>query len=230
MSIDEILFPRSTVQKLAKSILTPTDGQAATMPAENMSLTKDSLIAVQRSATVFVSHLMFHAQQTARDLGRKNVNSQDILHALERADLAGFVPEVKQKLSTFEADADAKKKQKSDAKDAAAAASTTDEPAAKKRRDNASNGVLQTGAEGQEDDDEEDDNTIEEDETRNDDATVLPPNGNDDDDDDDEEEEASVANPIALLGQEEKELGGLEPEDTTGAHQPGNEDPETEEE
>ena len=215
VSIDDILFPRSTIQKLAKGILSDASGTAL---GDNMSLTKDSLIAVQRSATVFVSHMMFHARLIAKDLGRKNVNSQDILHALERADLAGFAPEIKQKLSLFELDAEAKKKSKQDAKD------QTDEPAAKKLRDNNSGSVLKTGNEAESGDDEglgdEDDTENVEDgnDTMNDDdATVLPPNERD-------EEEPSAPNPIALLGQEEKELGGLEPKEQEA------EDPETEEE
>lgn len=47
ISIDDILFPRATVNRLAKAIL-----------ADGGLISKDSSIALQRSATVFVSHLL----------------------------------------------------------------------------------------------------------------------------------------------------------------------------
>ncbi|OBA24155.1 histone-fold-containing protein, partial [Metschnikowia bicuspidata var. bicuspidata NRRL YB-4993] len=185
VSIDEILFPRSTVQKLAKGILNAADETSENGLGDNMGLTKDSLVAVQRSATVFVSHILFYARQTARDFGRKNVNSQDILTALERADLAGFAPEIKHKLSTFESDVEAKKKLKAEAKEAA----PVEGPVPKKMRDNASNRVLKTGAEEEETEDDDDDiedaeEDMERSEIRNEDATILPAN----DEPEDEEE------------------------------------------
>ncbi|KAM9934507.1 hypothetical protein OXX80_005878, partial [Metschnikowia pulcherrima] len=89
---------------------------------------------------------------------------------------------------------------------------------------NNSGSVSKTGNEAESGDDEglgdEDDTENVEDgnDTMNDDdATVSPPNERD-------EEEPSAPNPIALLGQEEKELGGLEPKEQEA------EDPETEEE
>ncbi|GEQ71168.1 hypothetical protein JCM33374_g4849 [Metschnikowia sp. JCM 33374] len=229
VSIDDILFPRSTIQKLAKSILNTSENSSS----DAMGLTKDSLIAVQRSATVFVSHLMFHARQIARDSGRKNVNSQDILHALERADLAGFSPEIKQKLSTFESDVDAKKKQKADAKESGEnGAASTEEPAAKKLRNNSSKTVSKTGNEEENDDEIDDDDDTENideetEDAKDDEATVSPANegtGEAEEEEDDDEEERVAANPIALLGQEEEELGGLEPKESDKEDQDSDEE------
>lgn len=105
VSIDDILFPRSTIQKLAKSILEGENGG-------NLIVAKDSVLAMQRSATVFVSHLLFYARQLSKADSRKVVSAQDIFNALEQTDFSGFLPEVKQKLAVFEANSAAKKIQK----------------------------------------------------------------------------------------------------------------------
>lgn len=190
VSIDEILFPKSTISKLAKNI-TASDNNDA-----NMIISKDSLLALQRSATVFVSHLMFHARQVAKDADRKNVSAQDILQGLEKADLSGFIPEVKQKLTTFEHGLETKKKQKAEQK----AAVGDEGPAAKKLKDNEKQLVIPTeGSKAGEDGD--DDLNVAED-TEEEGAVE------DVDNEDDGVEDAPNKNPIELLGQEEEELEG----------------------
>lgn len=94
VSIDDILFPKSTVQKLAKEMVQDE--------SSNMIISKDSLLALQRSATVFVSHVLFHARQHSKAGLRKTVNVQDIYGALEDAEFSGFLPDIKQRLAAFE--------------------------------------------------------------------------------------------------------------------------------
>ena len=93
ISIDDILFPRTTIQKLAKNIVSDDENNVG-----QMTIAKDSLLALQRSATVFVSHLLFQAKQISKEANRKTVSAQDMLAALERAEFSGFIPEVKQNL------------------------------------------------------------------------------------------------------------------------------------
>uniref|UniRef100_A0A0L0P795 DNA polymerase epsilon subunit D n=1 Tax=Candidozyma auris TaxID=498019 RepID=A0A0L0P795_CANAR len=198
ISIDDILFPKSVIQKLAKNIVLSEDG--------NMIISKDSLTALQRSATVFVSHLMFHARLVAKNAERKTVNSLDILQALEKAELTGFVPEVKQKLAAFEHNAEIKKKQKAEAKAEAGKDDADEEPATKKLKDNLEQGVRPNNdADGDEDaenevedDDETEVNTVNEDDEEVD----------DEDGDDDTTREEKPQNPITLLNREENELEG----------------------
>lgn len=187
VSIDDILFPRSTIQKLAKSILVSESG-------DNMSLAKDSLTAVQRSATVFVSHLAFHARQVAREADRKNLNSQDILVALERANLAGFSSEVKRSLSTYEATVEEKKKEKAEAK-----LTSDGEPSAKKLKATDSNAVetAHLGEEEPEDDIDDAEDDLHESDAHADEALAEA-----------DTPEVRQSNPIALLNQEENELEG----------------------
>jgi len=202
VSIDEILFPKSTISKLAK-IITTSDNDSS------MIVSKDSLLALQRSATVFVSHLMFHARQVAKDADRKNVSAQDILQGLERADLSGFIPEVKQKLASYESSVEIKKKQKAEQK-LEKAEDAADGPAAKKLKDNDQQLVIPENADDEEQTEETDDEVDEKEDLE-------------DVQDDDGDDGTPAANPIALLGQEEEELEG-DKEDTVGVEESSDED------
>lgn len=189
VSIDDILFPRATIAKLAKNV-----------SVDNM-LAKDSVLAVQRSATVFVSHLMFYARQEAKENDRKTVNAQDIFNALEKTEFGGFVPEVKQRISAYEAGLALKKKQKE----------------TKKEQDR-QNKKLQD-AEGAEDEDADDGDDDEEDVFEDANMSLETKDGAEHEEE--EEGEAEVeSNPIAILAQEEQELNGdksdAEPEGSDG--------------
>ncbi|KAK6461065.1 DNA polymerase epsilon subunit D [Scheffersomyces coipomensis] len=204
ISIDEILFPRSTVLKLAKGIINEEDG------SNNMIIAKDALIAIQRSATVFVSHVMFHANQSSKAESRKTVNTQDILTALDRAEFSGFIPEVKENLAVYEHNQAIKKKQKLDIKNKAIKegehATESPESSSKKLKDNTEKAVAVNGKAEDDEDEVEDDSDVE----------IVEEEEEEEQDDDDEveddEEESATANPIAQLGKEEAELGGTEPE------------------
>lgn len=157
-SIDDILFPRATVQKIAKQYLNDED-------ASSMMLGKESVLALQRSATVFVSHILHHARQISKETNRKTVNAQDILSALEQTEFAGFVGEVKEGLSQFEETVTLKKKMKAETK-----AQDTSEPLTKKLKVNEENESITVKQEDEDEDEEEEED--------------------DDDEDDDEEADA----------------------------------------
>lgn len=205
VSIDEILFPASTVQKLAKKIInTHEEGEKES----NMLLAKDSSVALQRSATVFVSHLMFHARQISKENSRKTVNAQDILQALERAEFGGFVSEVKLKLSSFEATVEQKKIQKlagvkNDHGDQS-------EQLAKRMKDN-DNNVVQQLSENSKDEIETEELGNNADIVETTATEELNEEANESMEADETEEQ--VDNPIAALEKEEKELGGSGDED-----------------
>lgn len=99
VSIDDILFPKSITLRLAKSVVNNSDGDDS---SSNMLLAKDSVLALQRSATVFVSHILFQAREFAKSQNRKTVSTHDIINALEKAEFKGFVPGIKQKLDIYE--------------------------------------------------------------------------------------------------------------------------------
>lgn len=195
VSIDEILFPKSTISKLAKNITTSDNNDS------NLIVSKESLVALQRSATVFVSHLMFHARQVAKDADRKNVSAQDILQGLERADLSGFIPEVKQKLASYEANVEVKRKHKADQKAEAA----SDDHATKKLKDNEKNLVVPIEVDNSGDDT---DDEAKDDEDKDDIEDAKDGDDMDLDNTEEETNDTPAPNPIALLGQEEEELEG----------------------
>lgn len=193
VSIDDLLFPRSTIQKLAKLMVNVSDS--------NMLIAKDSLLALQRSATVFVSHIMFHARQISKEQDRKGINSQDIMGAIERADFNGFIPEVRDRLASFEQAQAARKADKKEQK--ALAESNIDENAAKKQKDNDLAAITKTvnESDNEEELDAEVDDTNDKIEQQEDTEMAEPEEGNEE-----------TRNPLEILGEDEKELGGADVE------------------
>lgn len=142
-SIDDILFPRATVQKIAKLFI-------AEDKELQMMLSKESVQALQRSATVFVSHILHHARKVSKESARRTVAAPDIFTALERAEFAGIVPEIRQGLSQFEADVALKKKLKAEGK------LPPTEPVAKKLKSDTGESIITNVDEGEEEDEVED--------------------------------------------------------------------------
>mmetsp|Transcript_177 Transcript_177/g.199 ORF Transcript_177/g.199 Transcript_177/m.199 type:complete len:246 (+) Transcript_177:79-816(+) len=210
VSIDDILFPRATVQKLAKNIMNASSDEGGS----NMILAKDSMTALQRSSTVFVSHLMFQARQISKDEGRKTVNAQDILIALEKAEFSGFIPEVKQKLSVYESNAALRKKAKAEKKVSKSEEVDTS-PLSKRLKDNDEKTIQRDNDVRIEDDhegDDEDEDVTEE--LANDEETKNKESKEDGDEELDDKDNGEVEeNPIALLSREEDELRGEEADD-----------------
>lgn len=205
ISIDDLLFPKATVQKLAKNILNADkDGNDT-----NMIMAKDSILALQRSATVFVSNMLFNARQVSKNNSRKTVNALDIINALETSDFTGFIPEVKHKLEIYEGSLSTRRKERSQ-KAVIEGESQTEESrdkVAKRLKDNSKNPITK-GIETAANQDEEDEEVEEEEEVENkeedDDATddVIV--------EEEEDVEKVVENPIAALQKEEKTLEELE--------------------
>jgi len=194
-SIDDLLFPRSTIQKLAKLVISDENGDGS------MILAKDSLLALQRSATVFVSHMLFHARQISKDGNRKTVNGQDILTALERAELAGFTAHVKQKLANFETEVANKKKSKLESNQQNGTSAPPDEDSQPVKKLKAEDGsTVVNNAENDEEIEEVDE--VEQEEVEKEEEQIEV--------DEDDEPEKVPPNPIEALGNEEKELEGLE--------------------
>lgn len=230
ISIDDILFPRSTILKLAKKIISDDENNSSLM-----TIAKDSLLALQRSTTVFVSHMFFQAREISKEANRKTVSAQDMLGALERAEFSGFLPDVKEKLTQFESIAAAKRQLKANG-DANKEQEIVEESDKKRLKVNESSGtsVSKKKDNDDEDDDEddEDDDDTKEDDNDGDENTIAVANGDADDNDmdidddeeeedeeneeneeEEEEEEEVPLNPIAALAKEQEELEGVDTED-----------------
>lgn len=93
-NIDQFLFPKSTLNKLAKQILQQTNDHP-------MIMAKDSQIVIQRGALLFVNFIYHHAKQIVKADGRKVVNADDILKALSEVGFQDFMPVLNDELDKF---------------------------------------------------------------------------------------------------------------------------------
>ncbi|QOU20252.1 hypothetical protein BRETT_004906 [Brettanomyces bruxellensis] len=119
ISIDSILFPKSTINKLAKKTLADESGDQ-----NPMILAKDSQTVIQRSAVVFINYIYHNAKQYIKAKGRKVVNADDIILALQTANFNSFVPVLQEELEKFNRRKELKQKEKMYKKQAKAAAGT----------------------------------------------------------------------------------------------------------
>lgn len=103
--VEELLFPKTTILRLAKNV------------ADDAVILKDALTAIQRSATVYVNYLMMHARAEALDRGRKTVAVPDVVAALDRAGFRSFQDQVRKEADGY---VKVKSKGKGGAKTAAA--------------------------------------------------------------------------------------------------------------
>ncbi|CCK71730.1 DNA polymerase epsilon noncatalytic subunit KNAG_0H03150 [Huiozyma naganishii CBS 8797] len=77
VKVEDLLFPRSTVLQLAK--------QCEPEGGPRLVVARDAGLALQRSATVFVNHLLMFAREAAAEQDRRTCSVDDVLQALERA-------------------------------------------------------------------------------------------------------------------------------------------------
>lgn len=89
--LDDLLLPKKTVQELA----------ASTLP-EKTSIPSEGLLALRRSTAVFISYISAEANRLAQQNGRKTIQPNDVLKAIENCELAQFLPSVKNQLEDYE--------------------------------------------------------------------------------------------------------------------------------
>ncbi|KIV82981.1 hypothetical protein PV11_05043 [Exophiala sideris] len=77
VSIDDLLLPRTLTSRLARGVL----------PA-NTEIQKDAVLAIAKSATVFISYLAHHANEQT---SKKTVGPQDVLKALKEIEMDGVM-------------------------------------------------------------------------------------------------------------------------------------------
>jgi len=89
LAVEDLSLPRSMIQRLAKGVL----------PA-NTQVQKDALLALCKSATVFVSYLANSANDRAVLANKKTVRPEDVLEALAELEFEGFVGRCERELSS----------------------------------------------------------------------------------------------------------------------------------
>ncbi|KAG9245021.1 histone-fold-containing protein [Calycina marina] len=90
INIEDLNLPKSIVQRLAKGVL----------PA-NTQIQNNAMIALSKSATVFVNYLASTANENAASAGRKTISPQDVLKALDDLEFGDFKPRLEGELAKF---------------------------------------------------------------------------------------------------------------------------------
>lgn len=129
VTINDLLFPRSTIIQIAKDVHNATHNSTNTNSVANaidsnngdttndsgnrkLMINKDASIALQRSATVFVNYLLMFAREIAKDSGKKSCNVDDIMMSLDHIGFSGFKSIINDKLIDYQKQKDLKKAEK----------------------------------------------------------------------------------------------------------------------
>ncbi|KAA8566914.1 hypothetical protein MFRU_007g00750 [Monilinia fructicola] len=90
ISIEDLNLPRSIITRLAKSVLPP-----------NTQIQGNAMLAMSKSATVFVNYLATHANENAQHRNVKTIAPQDVLKALDDLEFPDFKPRLEAELAKF---------------------------------------------------------------------------------------------------------------------------------
>ncbi|KAL6706451.1 hypothetical protein ACN47E_005390 [Coniothyrium glycines] len=90
LSVEDLNLPKSIVQRLAKGVLPP-----------NTQIQKDALLAMSKSATVFVNYLTSCAAEHAQRSGKKTVMPQDVFAAMTELEFAHMLPRLEAEVTKF---------------------------------------------------------------------------------------------------------------------------------
>lgn len=101
VTIHDLLFPRSVITHMAKEVNADAE--------RKILLNKDTALALQRSSTVFVSHLFMYAREIAKENDRKSCNVNDVYDALDKIGFGGFKSIINSKMIAYQEDLDLKR-------------------------------------------------------------------------------------------------------------------------
>ncbi|KAF1956149.1 histone-fold-containing protein [Byssothecium circinans] len=90
LNIEDLNLPKSIVQRLGKGVLPP-----------NTQIQKDALLAVSKSATVFVNYLTSCAAENAARSGKKTVMPKDVFDAMQELEFEFMLPRVEAEVHKF---------------------------------------------------------------------------------------------------------------------------------
>ncbi|AET39358.1 DNA polymerase epsilon noncatalytic subunit Ecym_4295 [Eremothecium cymbalariae DBVPG len=96
LTVDDLLFPKSIITALAKDSIQQIDTDSKIL------ISKDASLALQRSSTVFVNHVLMAAREIAQNNDRKSCNEEDVLNALDQIGMVGFKSIVRVKVVEYE--------------------------------------------------------------------------------------------------------------------------------
>lgn len=92
LGVEDLALPRTMVQRLAKGVLPP-----------NTQIQKDALLAISKSATVFVNYLTSHANEQAQRMNKKTIQPKDVLDAVVDIEFPFFLERLNAELAKYNA-------------------------------------------------------------------------------------------------------------------------------
>ncbi|KAF2401187.1 histone-fold-containing protein [Trichodelitschia bisporula] len=92
VGIEELNLPKTMIARLAKGML----------PA-NTSINKEALLAISKSATVFVSYISAQANDNALRGGKKTIQPENVFEAMADLEMGDFVPRLEAELKKYNA-------------------------------------------------------------------------------------------------------------------------------
>ncbi|KNG51288.1 histone-fold-containing protein [Stemphylium lycopersici] len=90
LGVEDLNLPKSIVQRLAKGVLPP-----------NTQIQKDALLAMSKSATVFVNYITSCAAEKALSSGKKTVMPKDVFDAMSDLEFAFMLPRLEAEVTKF---------------------------------------------------------------------------------------------------------------------------------
>ncbi|CAO2650408.1 Nn.00g017000.m01.CDS01 [Neocucurbitaria sp. VM-36] len=90
LSVEDLNLPKSIVQRLSKGVLPP-----------NTQIQKDALLAMSKSATVFVNYLTSCAAEHAQRSGKKTIMPQDVFSAMTELEFEFMLPRLEAEVTKF---------------------------------------------------------------------------------------------------------------------------------
>ncbi|KAF2209671.1 hypothetical protein CERZMDRAFT_69809 [Cercospora zeae-maydis SCOH1-5] len=90
LSVEDLSLPKSMIARLAKGVLPP-----------NTQIHKDALLALHKSATVFVNFIASNSNDNAQAAGKKTIAPQDVMAALKDSEYEMFIPRLEAELKKY---------------------------------------------------------------------------------------------------------------------------------
>ncbi|KAG0661953.1 DNA polymerase epsilon noncatalytic subunit [Maudiozyma exigua] len=103
ITIEDLLFPRSVIVGLAKEVQQISQSEIGEQDSEKkLVINKDASIALQRSATIFVNHLLMFAREIVKEQDKRSCNMDDILAAVEYIGFPGLKNVIMDKMAGYQ--------------------------------------------------------------------------------------------------------------------------------
>ncbi|KAF2154609.1 histone-fold-containing protein [Myriangium duriaei CBS 260.36] len=90
ISVEDLNLPRTMIQRLSKGVL-----------PSNTQIQRDALLALSKSATVFVNFLAASASENALASGKKTIMPHDVFAALKDQEFEALVPRVQAEMAKY---------------------------------------------------------------------------------------------------------------------------------